>query len=261
LKWRLWARFGLPKPICTIDRVLRNGTINLTFRRGFGEVEDLEWVELIEIVERASISQQPDSIIWIFEKSGEFSTASLYKELTFPGVVNNWMLNIWKAGLPLKIKNFPWKICNDKIQSAEHLRKRNWTGPLKCKLGGKIESIEYLFLQCAVASFCWNILRDALEWPTQPVYMEELWAKQIEGSKKTNRNFIFLFGCLAWSLWLISNDFVFNNVLIASPGVSVFHAFSFMQKWKILNKEQDQVWIADVIHKLKAQLSSLRSEN
>jgi hypothetical protein len=111
-----------------------------------------------------------------------------------------------------------------------------------------------------VASFCWNVVRDALGWPTQPVYMEELWAKLIEGPKKTSNNFIFLFGRLAWSLWLIRNDFVFNNVLMSSPDVSVFRTLSFMQKWKILNKEQDQIWIAVVMGKLKAQLSSLRSE-
>jgi hypothetical protein len=91
--------------------------------------------------------------------------------------------------------------------------------------------------------------------------MEELWAKLIEGSKRKNRNFIFLFGYMAWSLWLIRNDFVFNDVLIASPDVSVFCMVSFMQKWKILNKEKDQLWITDVIHKLKAQLSSLQTKD
>jgi hypothetical protein len=103
-------------------------------------------------------------------------------------------------------------------------------------------------------------VRDALEWPTRPVYVEDVWAKLIEGPKKTSSNFIFLFGCLSWSLWLIRNDLVFNNVLISSPDVSVFRTLSFMQKWKILNKEQDQIWVADVMRKLKTQLSSLRSE-
>jgi hypothetical protein len=54
---------------------------NLTFRRAFGEAEELEW----ETVERVNLSQQIDSVSWIFEKFGEFSTATLYKELTFPG--------------------------------------------------------------------------------------------------------------------------------------------------------------------------------
>jgi hypothetical protein len=176
----------------TIDRVLRNGNINRTFRRGFGVVEENEWGDLVELAERINITQL-DTVSWSLERSGNFTTASLYKELTFPGIMNNWMLNIWKAALPLKIKIFLWQICNDKIQTAEQLRKRNWTGPVECKLCGKIESVEHLFLQCIVASFCWNVVRDALEWPTRPVYMEDAWAKLIEGPKKTRSNFIFSF--------------------------------------------------------------------
>jgi hypothetical protein len=123
----------------TIDRVMRNGNINLTFRRGFGSVEENEWGDLVELAERVNITQQLDSVSWSLERSRNFTTASLYKELTFPGIMNNRMLNIWKAALPLKIKIFLWQICNDKIQTAEQLRKRNWTGPVECKLCGKIE--------------------------------------------------------------------------------------------------------------------------
>lgn len=90
----------------TIERVLRNGNINLTFKRGFGESEELEWEGLVELVERLNLLQQPDSVSSLFEKSKEFSTASLYKELTFPGVVNGWMMNIWRASLPLKVRIF-----------------------------------------------------------------------------------------------------------------------------------------------------------
>jgi hypothetical protein len=42
--------------------VLRNGDINLTFRRAFGGTENLEWEELIKVVERVTTSQQPDSV-------------------------------------------------------------------------------------------------------------------------------------------------------------------------------------------------------
>jgi hypothetical protein len=129
---------------------------------------------------------------------------------------NRWMLNIWQAGLPFKIKIFLWQVCNDKIQSAEQLRMRNWESPLECKLCGSVESAEHLFLQCVVASYSSNILRDALDWPNRPVCIEDIWDKLIEGSRR-KKNFIFLFGCLAWSLWLIRNNFVFNNVLISSP--------------------------------------------
>jgi hypothetical protein len=60
--------------------------------------------------------------------TGEFSTTSLYRELTFPGYTNKWIAEIWAAKLPLKIRIFLWQVYNDKIQSAEQFSERNWLG-------------------------------------------------------------------------------------------------------------------------------------
>jgi hypothetical protein len=68
--------------------------------------------------------------------------------------------------------------------------------------------------------------------------MEDLIGKLIEESNRNNRLFVFLFVCLAWSLCSIRNDCVFNDVIISSPDVGIFHAISFMQRWKILSKEK-----------------------
>jgi hypothetical protein len=89
-----------------VYKVLRGGEINLTFRRTFGEKEKREWDELIALLEDVNLSQCPDSVRWCLEKSGNFSTSSLYKVLTYPGMENKWMTSIWGAGLPLKIKIF-----------------------------------------------------------------------------------------------------------------------------------------------------------
>jgi hypothetical protein len=49
--------------------------------------------------------------------------ASLYKESVFPGMVNRWLMRIWDAKIPIKIRIFQWQICNDKIQSVEQLKR------------------------------------------------------------------------------------------------------------------------------------------
>jgi hypothetical protein len=147
----------------TVEKVLRNGNINLIFRRAFGKAEELEWEDLVEIVERVNLSQQTDSVSWIFEKSGEFSTTTLYKELSFPGVVNVWVMNIWRPSLSFKIKIFLCQICNDKVQFVDQLKKTNWVGPIECKLCGQMETTEHIYIQCVVTSFCWNVIRDVLE--------------------------------------------------------------------------------------------------
>jgi hypothetical protein len=140
----------------SVAKVLRNGSLNLTSRRNFGDREEREWDDLTFMIERVTLSQEIDTVIWTLEKNKEFSTSSLYKAITFPGMVNKWMMNVWRAKLPLKIKIFLWQLYNDKIQIAEQLKKRNWTGLVECKLCGQVESVEHLFLQCAVARFCWG---------------------------------------------------------------------------------------------------------
>jgi hypothetical protein len=128
---------------------------------------------------------------WSLQKSGLFSTSSLYKELVFPVVVNKWMMSIWRAKLPLKIKIFLWQICDDKIQSAEQLRKKNRPGPLECKLYGEVESRDHIFLNCALAKFSWNLLKEAFEWNSIYEDMDDIHCKLAEGSNRENIYFVF----------------------------------------------------------------------
>jgi hypothetical protein len=159
------------------------------------------------VLENVTLNSEKETVRWIFEKSGKFTTSSLYRELTFPGVNIRWMNNIWTAKLPLKIKIFLWRVCNDKIQSADQLARKNWAGPTDCKLCGKFKSTENIF-QCVLATLGWSILKDVLEWNVAPTNLNELHSKLIEGSVRTNSLFVFIFGCFAWSLWLLRNDLV-----------------------------------------------------
>jgi hypothetical protein len=84
-----------------------------------------------------------------------------------------------------------------------------------------------------------GVMRDVLEWETLPVCLEDLHMRLIAGSSRLNIIVIFLLRCLTWSLWLIRNDFVLNDILIPCPDVGMYRAISFIQKWKILSKEKD----------------------
>jgi hypothetical protein len=52
----------------TVDKVLKNGEINLTFRRGFREAEDMEWEEMREFLSRNNLTLSGG-----FMRSQEFS--------------------------------------------------------------------------------------------------------------------------------------------------------------------------------------------
>jgi hypothetical protein len=129
------------------------GDVNLTFRRNFGEEEELEWEALLDLMEGTISSHDTDTVAWGLEKSGEFTTSSLYREILFPGVSTKHMLDLWGASLPLKIKIFLWQVYNDKIKSAEQLKLRNWQGPIECKMCGQLESTYHIVFGCAMPRF------------------------------------------------------------------------------------------------------------
>jgi hypothetical protein len=164
---------------------------------------------------------------------------------------------MWETKLPLKIRIFLWQVINDKIQSAEQLKKREWSGPMECKLCNQTESVAHIFFHCAIAHFSWCVCRDVLEWPFTPSSPEDIQGFCRELSNRQTKNILFLFGCVAWALWLIRNEFVFQGTLVSSPSVGLYRSMSFLQKWKILNKETEQQWIDLVTQRLKRQLSSL----
>jgi hypothetical protein len=95
----------------------------LSFRRNFGIREEAEFEELTDLLALVQLPEVDDSSTWVFERSGTFTTSSLYKELTFTGFSDRWLVCMWKTKLPLKIIIFLCQVINDKIQSGEQLKK------------------------------------------------------------------------------------------------------------------------------------------
>jgi hypothetical protein len=241
-------------------RVLNSDQLNLTFRRNFGDIENQEYIELREMMSEIQLTNSQDSVRWILERSGNFTTSSLYNELTFTGFSDRCMLCLWKTKVPLKIKIFLWQVIHDKIQSTEQLKKREWSGPIECKLCGLHESTTRIFFECVMAKFCWCAVREVMDWPRSPICSEDVFCLCRGVSNRLSKRVLLLFSSVAWSLWLICNEFVFQDIVVPSPNVGIFRSISFLQKWRILNKEMDRQWIDEVIQKPNLQLSSLRHE-
>ena len=61
---------------------------------------------MLEMLHHFNLQQGEDIPIWVLDKSGNYTTRSMYRFLTFGGVVNSRMKKIWSARLPMKIKVF-----------------------------------------------------------------------------------------------------------------------------------------------------------
>lgn len=88
------------------------------FRRNLGSEELVEWTELTAQLEQVEINSLPDRVRWKLQKSGSFSLKSLYRLITFGGVVDIEAVDVWNTKLPLKIQIFIWMLMRDRLQSA-----------------------------------------------------------------------------------------------------------------------------------------------
>ncbi|WVZ88316.1 hypothetical protein U9M48_034851, partial [Paspalum notatum var. saurae] len=109
-----------------------------------------------------------DQMIWKLNKSGVYTSRSLYRLLMDSGVVDSCVMKIWEARMPAKIKKKFWMAWKNRIQRAEQLVVRKWKGSEFCKLCGLTESTDHLIFCCPVARAVWCWVRDALGWSRVP---------------------------------------------------------------------------------------------
>lgn len=66
---------------------------------------------MVQLLSQITLSEAVDEVSWALEKSGKYTTRSLYKELTTGGIIDTRMLLIWKSNIPLKVKSsFGWQL-------------------------------------------------------------------------------------------------------------------------------------------------------
>jgi hypothetical protein len=75
------------------------------------------------------------------------------------GSRNKW---IWKAKIPLKIKNNLWQLFRHAILTRDNLKKRKWSGSPLCSFRSQHETTSHLFFECANVKVVWGNSGDIL---------------------------------------------------------------------------------------------------
>ena len=141
-----------------------NGNWNINFRRTFGHLEVKEWESLMLELANVQIGGDEDKVKWKMEKSGLYSTKSMYRLLSFEGVINKWLQKLWNNRTPTKLKVFLWLLFQNRLQSGEALKKKHWKGDSRCILCRVVESVDHIFFECVISSFVWCSCMEALGW-------------------------------------------------------------------------------------------------
>jgi hypothetical protein len=104
-----------------------------------------------------------DEISWKHTTNGQYSTASAYK-FQFLGLVESSMNKlIWKVWAPPKVKNHAWLALQNRLSTADRLRKRGWDNCGLCPLCKQTEETNnYLFIHCRFTVRVWELLQEWL---------------------------------------------------------------------------------------------------
>ncbi|KAG7569843.1 Ribonuclease H-like superfamily [Arabidopsis thaliana x Arabidopsis arenosa] len=107
--------------------------------------------------------QLKDSLVWLPEKSGIYSTKTGYhlareapRQEYYSPQDFNWNKNIWNVKAAPKVKNFLWKASCGALSLGNNLAKRGLLANLNCKRCGEREDELHIFLNCDFARRIWN---------------------------------------------------------------------------------------------------------
>lgn len=203
----------------------------MAFNRSLTIQELEDWDNLIQDLH---LEDTQDEVTWGLERSGVFTTKSLYGFITLGGVESHLDKHLWKSKLPMKIKVFVWQIYHGKLQAAAVLKARGWKGDHHCALCGATEFIDHTFFSCPLGVFVWSCLRDSIGWDGFPTSTTELmngWLNKPTTSKHIG---LFFFAGFLWAIWRNRNKMAIERKFPRSPSEVLWCGISFVQRWEIL---------------------------
>ncbi|KAL5794878.1 hypothetical protein ACOSP7_003472 [Xanthoceras sorbifolium] len=103
-----------------------------------------------------SLGDCADSLIWHFDKSGEYSE-KLSRSGSSSSPDSKWWLALWNLNIPPKIKIFIWRVCNNAIPSLCNLCSRKIVvDPCCSRCGDAPESSAHALFWCSSVRPIWE---------------------------------------------------------------------------------------------------------
>jgi len=202
-------------------------------------------------LQEVSLQRGKDIPIWVLENSGQYTSRSMYRFLSYRGVVNKRMEKLWHTKLPLKLKIFMWLAIQGRIQTGAALKQKKWKGDENCSLCNSLESVDHVLFQCVMACFVWAIFKEALGWDRAPNSLTDLFDHWITLGCKDYELHLFHFVIVAWGIWVTRNKIRIQNWFPRSPITVLYKVQFFLQKWSMLLRESEREELAPLYSTMK----------
>lgn len=183
------------------------------WRRPLRGWESSKFAELDQVISSITLGNHIDSVAWRVT-GDEYTTASGYKVLNSVDVNDEVWTKLWKQSIPLKTKIFMWHALHKSLPTLQLLKSRGIELDDKCKrCNQSSENLTHLLWECKLAKECWNFFTVWMEM-SEPLPINLRQAIILTTDKKRVQGFNTCFGATIWTIWLLRNDCVFNNIKI-----------------------------------------------
>lgn len=146
---------------------------------------------------------------------------------------------LWKAALPLKIKNFMWQMFRNRLPTSDNVAKCNGPTDGSCAVCGLGEDANHVFFGCFLARFAWSAIRETFSQNWNPLSGGDLLAL-LTSQRGTSARIVWrCVGALLWSLWTTRNKIAIEKKFPAHPADIIFKCHLFLQMWTPLGKPRD----------------------
>lgn len=224
---------------------------NLSFNRSLDEGDVEAWEELMANLDQEHPTDgAADMVSWGLEKSGMFTTKSLYRAMTHGGIISKVNQNIWKCNIPTKIKIFLWQMYHGKLPAADVLSKKGWKGNRRCSICGRVETISHIFFACPMGTFIWGCIRDICGWEGFPTSTWDFFDNWLPNKPRIKDLGLSVFAGLLWAIWRTRNKIAIEKKFPKSPTETLLYGSSFLQKWEVLQKGEEK----NMMKQARAQL-------
>lgn len=116
----------------------------------------------------------------------------------------DWRL-IWRTEVPQKVRVFWWRVIHEFLPARHILHRRHIEHIANCETCGAEESIKHVLLDCTVAGFFWNTVREVTGIKV-PMLHENTWARELLYDEVCTRQDAAVIMCGMWSLWMMRDS-------------------------------------------------------
>ena len=219
---------------CCVQEVIKFKGQIVKFKRGLQGVLLQEWHFILDLIQKHTLSNEPDLPLWRWDSKKQFTTHSLYEFLAFRGIQQQNAMLWWSLPIPHKIKIFMWLLFKNKILTKAVLQHRGWQGCNLCQFctgADREETAEHLFLKCPFVFKIWfwmGGIQDILyAWQSLDDIL--LYAMSLPSDEQ--QAFLVVVSAICWSIWKNRNAVCFDDKSSLSVRQIIMLICSLLNYW------------------------------